>query len=300
MFQTLNGIYEPSAIVQLPDGRFLVAEDEKAHPFSLVAIGADAKVDSVPLTVGFFDGSDSFWKLDDLEGLTVDRSGNIYAITSHSRDGDGDGKKARDKLVRFRVDGRRVVAPEVATGLKAALLAAHPALAAAAGIRDVKVDGGLNIEALEISADGQRLLLGFRSPLLGRQAIVASVENPSAIFDSDEAPRVSPTLETLSLDGNGIRGMSYLPFLNGYLLIAGPVGREPAPFQLWFWSGQPGASARQVTVAGLRGLEHAEGISPATIGGRQRIVIVSDDGDRKAGRFARFLLLDPQQLHIAP
>ncbi len=51
-------------------------------------------------------------------------------------------------------------------GLKPALVAAHPVLAAAAAIRDVKADGGLNIEALEISPDQQRLLIGFRSPLL--------------------------------------------------------------------------------------------------------------------------------------
>ena len=30
----LTGIYEPSAVQQLADGRFLVAEDEKARPFS--------------------------------------------------------------------------------------------------------------------------------------------------------------------------------------------------------------------------------------------------------------------------
>ena len=39
-FQPLTGIYEPSGIQQLPDGRFLVVEDEKQHPFSLVTIGA--------------------------------------------------------------------------------------------------------------------------------------------------------------------------------------------------------------------------------------------------------------------
>lgn len=31
MFIVLNRIYEPSAIQQLPDGRFLVAEDEKEY-----------------------------------------------------------------------------------------------------------------------------------------------------------------------------------------------------------------------------------------------------------------------------
>ena len=35
IFQPLTGIYEPSAVQQLPDGRFLVVEDEKQHPFSV-------------------------------------------------------------------------------------------------------------------------------------------------------------------------------------------------------------------------------------------------------------------------
>jgi hypothetical protein len=49
----------------------------------------------------------------------------------------------------------------------------------------------------------------------------------------------------------------------------------------------------------LHGLEKAEGVSPALVGGVAQIVIVSDDGSRDAGRFARFLLLDPAQLQIA-
>ena len=300
MFQALTGIHEPSAIQQLPDGRFLVVEDEKQHPFSLVTISPDGSVGSTALSPGPIEGDDAFWKLDDLEGIARDRSGYLYAVTSHSRDGDGDQKKSRDKLVRFRIEGDRVVAPMVVRGLKPALLAAHPVLAAAAEIRDVKSGGGLNIEALEISPDQQRLLLGFRSPLLDRRAIIACVDNPAAIFEAGEAPRISTALEMLELDGNGIRGMSYFPSLDGYLVISGPVAREPVQFQLWFWSGKPGEAARRVTVPGLQGFEHAEGVSPAVIDGRQRIIIVSDDGSRKEGRYARFLLLDPGQLRIAP
>ena len=300
MFQALTGIHEPSAIQQLPDGRFLVVEDEKQHPFSLVTIGPDGSVGSTALGPGPIESDDAFWKLDDLEGIARDRSGYLYAVTSHSRDGDGDEKKSRDKLVRFRIEGDRVVAPMVVRGLKPALLAAHPVLAAAAEIRDVKSGGGLNIEALEISPDQQRLLLGFRSPLLDRRAIIACVDNPAAIFEAGEAPRISTALEMLELDGNGIRGMSYFPSLDGYLVISGPVAREPVQFQLWFWSGKPGEAARRVTVPGLQGFEHAEGVSPAVIDGRQRIIIVSDDGSRKEGRYARFLLLDPGQLQIAP
>jgi hypothetical protein len=110
-FQLLTGIFEPSAIQQLPDGRFLVVEDEKSHPLSLVTIGADGSVDSTALSAGLLQMFSSFWKLDDLEGLALDRAGFVYGITSHSRDDDGDEKKSRDKLVRFRVEGKRVVGP---------------------------------------------------------------------------------------------------------------------------------------------------------------------------------------------
>jgi hypothetical protein len=300
MFLTLTGIYEPSAIQQLPDGRFLVAEDELQHPFSLVSISADGRMSSTPLSQGLLDFNDNFWNLDDLEGIALDRVGHLYAITSHSRDSGGDDKKSRNKLVRFRIEGKRVVEPRVVKGLKPALIAAHPVLAAAAEIRDVKTSGGLNIEGLAISPDPQRLLIGFRSPLLDRRAIIAYVDNPDALFDANEPPRISAPLTTLDLGGNGIRGISYVPSLNGYLVISGPVSREPVPFQLWFWSGQPAAQARRITVPGLKGFEHAEGVSPALIDGQQRIIIVSDDGSRKEGRSARFMLLDPEQLHIAP
>ena len=298
-FQPLTGIYEPSAIQQLPDGRFLVVEDEKSHPLSLVTIGADGSVDTTALTAGLFQMFSDFWKLDDLEGLALDRAGFVYAITSHSRDDDGDEKKSREKLVRFRIDGDRVVDPKVVDGLKSALTARHPVLAAAAQMRDVKASGGLNIEALEISPDQKRLLIGFRSPLHDGRALVASVENPSGIFEADEAPRIAAVLEELDLGGHGIRGLSYVPALGAYLVIGGPVSRQRAEFDLWLWSGQRGAPARRVTVPGLRGLERAEGVCPAVIDGVERVIIVSDDGNRKAGRFASYLLLDPVELQIA-
>jgi hypothetical protein len=292
----LTGIYEPSAIQQLPDGRFLVVEDEKEHPLSLLTIGADGTVKTEALTAGLLQVFSSFWKLDDLEGLAADCAGSVYGITSHSRDGDGDDKKSREKLVRFRVEGDRVVDPKVVGGLKHALTARHAVLAAASRLRDVKASGGLNIEALEVSPDQQRLLIGFRSPLRDGRALIASVENPSAIFESDEAPQIAPLLEELDLGGHGIRSLSYVPALGAYLVIGGPTSREPASFDLWRWSGEPGAPARQVTVPGLRGFERAEGVSPAIVGGMERIIVVSDDGNRKAGKPARYLLLDPAEL----
>ena len=299
-FQPMPGIYEPSGIQQLPDGRFLVVEDEKDHALSLVTIGADGVAASTGLTPGLFQMFSAFWALDDLEGLALDHAGYLYAITSHSRNEQGERKKEREKLARFRIDGEKVVRPLVVDGLKAALEDAHPVLAAAAKIKEAKTEGGLNIEALEISPDQQKLLVGFRSPLQGGRAIIASVDNIEGVFEAEQKPEVASRLDTLDLDGNGIRGMSYIAALAGYLVIGGPVSRAPGPFGLWFWSGQPGAPARRVTVTGLAGLERAEGVSPAVIDGVERIVVVSDDGDRKKKRPASFLLLDPDQLWIAP
>ncbi len=299
-FLPLTGIYEPSAVQQLPDGRFLVVEDEESNPLSLLTISAAGRVDSHPLKPGWFQMFSDFWTLDDLEGLALDLAGNLYAITSHSRDADGDGKASREKLVRFRIDGDKVEQSTVVDGLKRALTAAHPVLAAAAKVKDVKQDGGLNIEALEISPDAKRLLIGFRSPLQDGHAIIASVENVSAVFDDEAKPKIAPRLDLLNLDGNGLRGMAWVPALAGYLLIGGPTSAAEGPFSLWFWSGEAGAAARRVTLPGLENLAKAEGICPAVIDGLERIVIVSDDGDRKRHKPAHFLLLEPAQLKIEP
>ncbi|HRF05482.1 DUF3616 domain-containing protein [Accumulibacter sp.] len=322
-FQTLPGVYEPSGIQQLPDGRFIVVEDDSRQPLCLLNIDGVGQVSSTPLTIdgakreaslldqlrhalGVFDKGaqkeepGELGELDDLEGVAVDRAGVVYAITSHSRDKDGEAHAAREKLIRFRIDGERVVDAGIVTGLKQALTAAHPLLAAAAEIRDVKADGGLNIEGLTMSPDQRALLIGFRSPLLEGRAIVTYLRDPARLFAAASTPDIATSLTTLDLGGNGIRGMTYVPLLKGYLLIAGPVARAQVQFELWFWSGDEQDPARRVSVAGLPGFEHAEGISAALIDGQPRIVIVSDDGSRKQQRFARFLLLDPAQLQIAP
>ena len=64
-------------------------------------------------------------------------------------------------------------------------------LAAAAASRDDKDIDGLNIEALAISFDQQRLLFAFRNPLREGRALIASIENIGAVFESGAGPRHS-------------------------------------------------------------------------------------------------------------
>lgn len=292
-FLALTGTYEPSGVQQLPDGRFIVVEDEKDHSISLVTLSADNSINTTPLNT-----EDAFGELSDMEGITLDRKGYVYAITSHSRSKQGKSKKSREKLIRFRIEGDKIIEPRVATELKSALTATHPILAAAADVLNVKTEGGLNIEGFAISDDQQRLLIGFRSPLIENRAIIATVDNPSAMFEAGEQPHISPNLDTLDLGGFGIRGMSYIESLGGYLIISG--SGKINQFQLWFWGGKNGDQARRVTVQGLQGFAHSEGVSSAMIKGRQKIIFVSDDGSREEERFGQYLILDPDQLQIAP
>ena len=49
----------------------------------------------------------------------------------------------------------------------------------------------------------------------------------------------------------------------------------------------------------MAGFEPAEGVCPAVIDGVAKVVILSDDGNGKRGRFAQFAMLDLAQLQIA-
>lgn len=296
-FQPMEGFYEPSGIQQLPDGRFLVVEDEASHPFSLVTLGGDGRVQRTALGPGLLERFSDFWHLEDLEGVTQDRAGFVYAITSHSRDDDGDEKKSRERLVRFRVDGDRIVDHQVFDDLKAALTAKYPVLAEAAGIRKVKAQGGLNIEAVEVAADQQSLLIGFRSPLHEGRALVANLENHAGVFERGEAPWLSNRLIELDLGGAGIRSLSWVPAV-GYLVVGGPVSRD-GPFSLWHWNGEDPGTVRRVSIDGVADLERAEGLCAAMLDGRAHVVIVSDDGDRKAKEPAHLLVAPIERLRVS-
>jgi hypothetical protein len=302
-FRELAGVYEPSAVQQLADGRLIVVEDEERHPIDLLTLkenGGFSAIALFPKELFDKDGpAADFRKLDDLEALDVDDRGRVYAITSHSRTGKGRLNEDREKLVRFEVAGDQLRDPHVVANLKEQLMAAHPALREAALVEDVKDGNGLNIEGLAFDADRQRLLIGFRGPLVDGKAMLVAIENVDQVFDQGAEARIVDEAILLDLGGEGIRGMTYDPRLEGFLIISGPLEQvENVPFRLWFWAGLAERPPQPVTVPGLNGFEHAEGVTPVRWRGQERLLIVSDDGDMDAGRPARYLLLDYDQLAI--
>ena len=94
-------------------------------------------------------------------------------------------------------------------------------------------ENGIDIEA--IAVDGDELLLGFRGPSLRGPVIpVLAVRFADHRFETD-AVKIKGRF--LDLGGRGIRGMTEAPG-GGFLVLGGPVGSEPTPYQLYFWDGR--------------------------------------------------------------
>ncbi len=216
----------------------------------------------------------------DLEGAT--RLGNaIFFITSHGRNSTGKFTPARHQLFALTLtetNGAVAVKPvgRSYTNLVADL-ARDPEytrfdLADAAGLAP-KASGGFNIEALGATPEGT-LLIGFRSPIPNRQALLATLRNPNAVIHGQAPQFGEPIL--LDLGGLGLRDI--VATTNGYYLLAGPADGG-AESRLFFWSGGK-VVPRAITDVKFP-QSNPEGICYLDFGGGADFLILSDDGTRK-------------------
>jgi hypothetical protein len=84
--------------------------------------------------------------------------------------------------------------------------------------KDSKTPGGLSIEGMTVLPDGA-LAIGFRNPVPGGQALVATLLNPMQVIESQQARFGQPI--TLDLGGQGIRSMHTMQ--NTVLIVGGPA-----------------------------------------------------------------------------
>lgn len=290
-------VYEPSAVQQLPDGMLLVVEDEAKRAISLLSLAPDGtlsedRVADLRMMRGF--GR----KLSDLEGLSIDDTGFVYAITSHSMTNDNERKPDREQLLRFRVRAGTVGDVVSYGGLRDAL-AGDAGLAAA--IRDatgqVPDFSRLNIEGLSYhDVNGGRLMLGLREPMVGSLSLIVVIENAAELFDPGAAPRFGlPIL--LDLRGGGIRALSHDPVLEAFLIVNEIEGHEGNRYsQLWIWSGDPAMPPDPVALPDIINLNNVESIDSILVQGEPRLLIMSDEGDPKKDRPAKYMMLDYGQL----
>ena len=301
-FQKFDRIYEPSGIQQLPDGRFIVVQDESFDPIQILSLDAKGRVTEklgiCKPAISLAGENCGLGKLTDLEAVALGKNGYIYIITSHSRK-KKDGKRgtSREKLARFRIEGERIIEPAVVADLKEHIIDKHAIFKQAAKIKDVRSEGSFNIEGLAYDFAQDRLLIGFRTPLADGKAIIITIDSPISLFEPGKAPRVADEVILLDLNGEGIRALAYDPRLRGYLILSRSAGKKK-PFRLWLWNGNRNENPKRVKIPELNGLRKAEGITPVRIQGEERILIVSDEGNVDRQKPGRYLLLKYEQLLI--
>lgn len=145
---------------------------------------------------------------------------------------------------------------------------------AEAATRSPKEKDALNIEGLCATPEGY-LLVGFRNPIRGGQAVLVSLRNPAA-YVGGAAPEFGPPLK-LDLGGLGIRDLTL--WRGGYLVAAGPA-RSGGKHQLWFWAGGKAAPQR-LPDEELKGFD-VEAIV-AYPGSTDSVELLSDDSGEPMG-----------------
>ena len=124
----LMGFVPLPSVAQLPDGRLLILQDEGELPMgTLIPAENGQLVEQAIRYQNQVPAAGEAVKLNDLEGVT--RKGDyLYAITSHSARKSGGRSEARERLVRFQIEGESIVDLKVAAGLVKAVIGRHAAL----------------------------------------------------------------------------------------------------------------------------------------------------------------------------
>ncbi|MGH9832389.1 MAG: DUF3616 domain-containing protein [Blastocatellia bacterium] len=222
-------------------------------------------IKNIPLGVSFKDP----------EALTQGNS-FFYLVTSQSDPKDG----AQNAIVRFDLNPETQTLrgqPEIINDLRSFLLQNVAAISKDGALPGL--EGGLNIEGIAWDPNNERLLLGLRSPQIGKQAVLVPIKlrDPRGQFNVGNLKVDDPSVIVLSLDGHGVRDITYDPRLKNFLIISGAPETSPkTDFGLWEWSGQP--DAKPVKLMMLEDKMKPEGVTSVTINGRSYVFVVGDAG----------------------
>lgn len=224
-----------------------------------------SSIKSVPLGVSFKDP----------EALTYGNS-FFYLVTSQSDPKDG----MKNAIVRFDINPDTQTLrgqAEMITDFRSFLLQNVTAISAIGAPEGLK--GGLNIEGIAWDPNNERLLLGLRSPQIGNQAVLVPIKlrDPRGAFTRENLKIDEPNVIVLSLDGHGVRDITYDTHLRSFLIISGAPETSPkTDFGLWEWNGQP--DAKPVKVMTLEDKKKPEGVTSVTINNRSYAFVVGDAG----------------------
>lgn len=273
--RTFTGMCDASAGAAVSPELVAVACDEDNTLRLYRAATGGAPVSTVDLTRFLETGEEC-----DFEGATPIGS-RVYWITSHGRNKKGKPRPARRRLFATDLVTKGGKATLVPVGKPnkdlMATLVGDPKLTkydlASAEQLAPEAEGGLNIEGLSATPEGQ-LLIGFRNPLTAGRALLVTLENPEACATKSMAAKIGAVHE-LDLGRRGIRSIEWVPAQKQYLIAAGPTA-DSGTFQLFTWKG---GADKPAPVTAKLGTLRPEGI--IAVGGG--FLVVSDDGGIDVG-----------------
>ncbi|MCI0339012.1 MAG: DUF3616 domain-containing protein [Acidobacteria bacterium] len=261
---------EASGVAYAPGSNgVLLVSDNREGEVLWMQLDEDGKqvgsIKPVPLGASFVDP----------EAITYGNS-YFYLVTSQSEPKNG----AKNALIRFDFNSetQSLRSPaEIVSDFRTFLLSNVPDIASLGAPSGV--EGGLNIEGIAWDPNNERLLLGLRSPLIGNQAVLIPLKlrNPRGPFRLDNLRVDDPRVIVLSLNGHGVRDITYDTRLKNFLIISGaPENVQKTDFVLWEWNGQP--DSKPLRLMTLDDKVKPEGLTSLTINNQSFIFVVSDAG----------------------
>ena len=291
-----NGVYEPSAVQQLPDGKLLIAEDEPNHAFSIVSIDPSGRfIEDEALDTRVITGFKR--RLSDLEALARDDEGFIYALTSHSRTRKGNRSPDREHLMRFKIQDGNVLGLTSYDNLTQVLETDHKLhdLIRERTKAEVSFEE-INIEGMAFDPVKKRLVLGFRDPEFNNMALVAFISNLKDVFERNAQPEFDE-VAVLDIDGGGIRSLNYDPVLKNYVIANEVKDENGQKFsQLWTWSGNPTDEPQKISLPNLQHITNVEAVDSITVNGKPQMILMGDEGNASQKITAKYMLVDYSQL----
>ncbi|MDC0708321.1 DUF3616 domain-containing protein [Stigmatella sp. ncwal1] len=227
------------------------------------------------------------------------RVGNrVYVTTSHARNKDGKLETSRYKFFAMDVSGTVPNVSLQVAGVSSnllkdmldasnwtqanasviSLLQERSQLSKATVARLAPKEEGVNIEGLAAVPSGS-LLVGFRNPQSGANAIIVSLTHPDGIFSGAKAQFGQAFL--VNLDGQGIRGMAWSEAHQAVLILSGPHDESSGPFALWKWRGDASHVPERVWALSAPSESAPEAVIP--IPGTNEVRILFDMGSHLIG-----------------
>ena len=291
-----NGVFEPSAVQQLPDGKLLIAEDEPNHAFSIISIDKTGRfVEDEALDTRVITGFKR--RLSDLEALARDDEGFIYALTSHSRTRKGNRSPDREHLMRFKIQDGNVLGLTSYDNLTQVLETDHKLhdLIRERTKAEVSFEE-INIEGMAFDPVKKRLVLGFRDPEFNNMALVAFISNPKDVFERNAKPEFDE-VAVIDIDGGGIRSLNYDPVLKTYVIANEVKDENGQKFsQLWTWSGNLTDEPQKISLPNLQHITNVEAVDSITVNGKPQMILMGDEGNASQKITAKYMLVDYSQL----